>query len=126
MKEREIAFLFVFIVGLTGLIYFLGASITGHVVQSMYCGDGECKELCDSDVDCFTGVCCDVGGYGICEDSCDKAYKLIPKIDANIDIENMPLVESPARVKSSRVIGYVGGLVIVLAFLTIFLHRKKH
>ena len=74
MHKKELIFTIAFTLSLMSIIYFLGSSITGHVVQTMYCEDGICDEFCKYNKDCTNEgeVCCDVEGFGVCRVECEE------------------------------------------------------
>ena len=74
MEKKDLIFRFVLIILLIAPFYFLGSSITGFVTQTMHCEDGGCNEYCRFNSDCFEGVCCDKGSFGVCGSSCEE-YK---------------------------------------------------
>jgi len=125
MDRRDWTFTLVFIVSLLISLYFLGASITGRLVQSMYCEDGVCKEFCRFNTDCSGDeMCCDYGGFGVCEQAlaCAEAYQLQPEVD----IENLPMLESPAPVRKGNILLYsiITLLILLIGFLY-FMGRKR-
>ncbi len=78
MERKDIAFICLFVVCIGVMLYYLGTSITGYAVQSMYCENGICQDLCRSDLDCFfeDEMCCLEDGIGVCRLSseCGQAY----------------------------------------------------
>lgn len=123
--SRDWGFAITFVVGLTLTLYFLGTSITGLMVQSMYCDQGECKEFCRFTSDC-TGVdemCCDVNGYGVCEYvlDCGKNYEF----NIESDVENLPTLEQPAPILEANIALYSGLLFIFVLIAIPFFKYKK-
>ncbi|MFC2135881.1 hypothetical protein ACFLTH_14795 [Bacteroidota bacterium] len=125
MKDEDLAFTLVFAFSLVFLLFLLGNSVTGYLVQTMYCEDGVCKELCSSDSDCGAEICCDLGGFGACDTSCKKRFILSPEIETNFDINNLPHIESPSSTNNIK--AYLAIMLIVLALgILYFVKGRKH
>ena len=126
MEKREVVFLVLLFVTFTTLLYFLGTSITGYVVQSMYCNNGVCKEFCMFNSDCVGNeICCEIGDFGVCEDRsiCEKPYSFQP--DVEIDLRKMPNLESPTNITPGKILIYiVSGFLVVLIGAFYFLGKK--
>ncbi|KYK26750.1 hypothetical protein AYK26_04725 [Euryarchaeota archaeon SM23-78] len=134
MDRDEFAFSSILFLALVLLLYFIGSSITGLTIQTMYCEEGVCKEFCDFLPDCNdkTKICCDKGGFGVCEDpiNCEKSYEFSPEADMQFDISiKQPILESPAHIDNSR-IGLTIFLIVLVGILLgvgilHFLKRRK-
>jgi tetratricopeptide (TPR) repeat protein len=112
--NRNVVFLFVFLLSLSSLFFFFGNSITAHVVSNtMYCDTTGCYELCNTNINCKEPdtICCDSNGIGVCKPKmlCVEEYK--------IDFESetiMPLIEKPMYIETKQ-----SKLYISFIFLTI-------
>ena len=129
MEKREVVFLVLLFVTFATLLYFLGTSITGHVVQSMYCEKGVCKEFCRFDSDCIgrEEICCQKGDFGVCEllSLCEKPYIFQPEIvDMNFESKT-PYLESPTTVIKSKIIIYVVLILLATLIGIIYFSKRK-
>jgi hypothetical protein len=124
--HRDWRFAVVFTVGIVLTLYFLGTSITGFMVQSMYCDQGECREFCIYETDCtkLDEMCCDINGYGVCThvSDCSKNYEF----SIESDVENLPTLETPAPVLKSNMAlyGIIFGLLLMIGY--IYFVSRKH
>jgi len=109
MEKRTLFFIAIFALTLAALGFFASKSMTGFVVKTMYCEDKVCRDFCTSDSDCIGGrICCDVKGMGVCDDNCIEKYVFGPQV------ENIPIVESPARTDNG-----LGAFLMLLTIATV-------
>jgi len=124
MENTEALFIFSFVVALTGLVWLVGAAITGFVTQSMYCDEGACFELCRSDADCRgeAGQCCLEGEVAVCKAAgdCAAPYAFEPRadvdlseVDVRISVGDSPRTERPAP--AGRAALYASLILLVFA-----------
>ena len=133
MIRKDLPFSSLFFLTMILLVYFLGASITGNVVQSMYCEEDECKELCNYISDCsdITRICCDKGGFGVCEEPllCEKSFELSPtaetEFDINYDIKELSL-QKPGQIKKSKSYLIIVGLLFLAILLGVLYSYKTY
>jgi hypothetical protein len=83
MENRGIYLLILFLILLSGILFFGGMIITGHIIKdsidlSINLDVIETPQFCDSHFECKESnyVCCNLEGIGICELStrCIKPY----------------------------------------------------
>ncbi|MBU0980781.1 MAG: hypothetical protein KJ709_08310 [Nanoarchaeota archaeon] len=116
MKSQRLVFLVVFISVLFLVTFFFTSSITGMVIQTMYCDNDECREFCSSDADCDPGqACCDNNGYGVCGDGCETLFT------AEAELESIPEVETPGTVTYPLLWLYISLIAITLMIGIVFL-----
>lgn len=128
MKKEEVEFTLAFAVSLVLLLYFMGASVTGFVTQSMYCMGGACKEFCETNSDCALGsqVCCNKGSFGACEPTsqCFEPYVFQPGTEINI--KNLPpALETPSSFESTKTIVFVGLVLLATIIGLLYLLGSK-
>ncbi|MBW2990537.1 hypothetical protein KY348_02410 [Candidatus Woesearchaeota archaeon] len=132
MNKESLKFTSLFFLGLIILIYFLGSSITGYVVQTMYCDEDKCQEFCKYDKECKNPgeLCCDKGGFGVCENplTCDKGYVYSPEAKMNFDFYaelKEPAEQSPAYIEKTKIRIFLVLLAAALAIGIIYAYRRK-
>jgi len=128
MEKKELIAITIFVAGLTLVAYLLGSSITGYIVQTMYCEDGLCKEFCQYSSDCFgEKICCQKNDLGICEEptNCQQEFQFQPGADFNP--ENQPTLESPAPIQKRIIFIYsfLAIAFIVAGIILYFSNKKK-
>ncbi|MDD5087079.1 MAG: hypothetical protein PHV16_04990 [Candidatus Nanoarchaeia archaeon] len=127
MEKKEIVFLVSLFIAFSLLLYFIGTSITGYVVQSMYCEDGICKEFCKFNSDCSgKEICCQLGDFGVCEElsACESPYSFQPKME--LQLKKTPNIENPANITQGKIVLYlVTGFLVVLIGAIYFLGEKE-
>jgi hypothetical protein len=128
MERRDKVFTISFIAVLAVLIYFLGASITGYVTESMYCSGGVCNKYCRADSDCYDAdICCQKGTFGICSalDACKERYLFRAALDGNIILDTNANKEQPYRVAGAKVV-YMSVLTMVVGLIGVLYLVSTH
>ncbi len=126
MHTKEAFFISLFVIALSLTLYFLGGSVTGLVVQTMYC-EGDCQEFCKFNTDCAPNqVCCDKSGFGVCMASsdCDKQYEYVIDIP---DFESVktPNLEKPAATPNVPLFTFLS-LVLIAIGIIYYVSKHKH
>ena len=121
MDRNDIILIVVFISLVGGLVYLLGASLTGFVTQTMYCEDGKCSKFCKFDHECMDDslICCYEQGAGVCREKseCRKAFTYNP--------ERPSAVEMPTPVSKFRILIFMVTLLAVLIAGPIYFLKRK-
>ena len=95
MEKRERLFVYSFVYTLGILIFFLGSSITGKVVQTSYCDGLNCYDYCKTNSDCsLNEVCCQEQNFGICKTNCEQEFVFTPELDVQYPF---PELEQPLK-----------------------------
>jgi len=128
MKRHDIAFIVLFVMTLSLSIYSLGVSITGHVIQTKFCDQDDCKDFCRSNSDCLTigEMCCKKGDIGVCEDQtvCEERYIFEPDMD--LDFETLtPEMQQPGQIGKAQISLFSIVIGIALIILFIYFWEKK-
>ncbi|MFH1317008.1 MAG: hypothetical protein ABII01_05810 [Candidatus Woesearchaeota archaeon] len=125
-EKKDIMIIGIFILSILASVYFLSSSITGYVVQTMYCDEQDCDELCNTDSDCSISdeVCCDQNGFGVCKEksSCQKRHVIKADIDVR-SIFTKPVIENPKQVNKRNIPIYsmlLGLMILVFIFYIYF------
>jgi hypothetical protein len=108
------------------LIYSLGASVTGYVIQTTYCKEGWCNDYCRFDPDCSTGqVCCEMQNFGVCAPSAECAVKhdFQPQVDISTG-QMKDILEKPAS-DYKKEITMVTTLLFALSIVVAFYYKRK-
>jgi hypothetical protein len=117
MRERDWYFLVSFIISIVALSYFLAGTMTGRVVQSMYCTDEGCFEFCISHDDCYPDeLCCERLGKGVCMRECQKEFLFSPELEGL-----PPNVEQPQQTNTSF---YLGLLIVTLVIAFLYAYNR--
>ncbi len=119
MKQKQIITI-LSIVFLITIIYFLGSNITGYLLQTMYCEDGVCHEICRYQADCENPeeICCAQDNFAICKESnlCEQEYTYQP-----VEQDTSTLQQSPSTLNT---IIYIILTIAVIATIIFYYKRK--
>lgn len=119
--DRDKLFTLSFILTMTLLLYFLGNSITGHVIQTSYCDDSGCHEFCTSSTECSAQeVCCQVQDFGVCKSGCDNQYEMLAEVEYPV-----PYTEMPVKPSSYLYISLIF-LTVIVGTLYFLSNKKVH
>ncbi|MBN2422423.1 hypothetical protein JXB41_04295 [Candidatus Woesearchaeota archaeon] len=128
MENKDKFYVFIFIGLFSIILIYMGSSITGWLIQSMYCNDEGCTNFCRINQDCsIDEVCCQAENTGICKlkTECTQLYK--PSFESGVEIDvdiNAPVVEQPGKITEPWI--YLVLIMLVLAIgIVCFLRKKK-
>ena len=121
-QERLFAYAFVYTLGI--LLFFLGSSITGNVVQTSYCDGLDCYDYCKTNSDCsLNEVCCQEQKFGICKADCKKEFVFEPEMDVQYPF---PELEQPLRPDNTLLYVFLLILTAIIGGLYFLAGKKVH
>lgn len=124
MEKRERLFVYSFVYTLGILIFFLGSSITGKVVQTGYCDGLNCYEYCKTKSDCsLNEICCSEQNFGICKTDCEKEFVFTPEMDVQYPF---PELEQPLRSDNTLLYVFLLILTAIIGGLYFLAGKKIH
>ena len=124
MEKQERLFLYSFVYTLGILLFFLGSSITGKVVQTAYCDSLNCYDYCTTNTDCALGeVCCSEKDFGICKTDCDDLFVFTPEMEVQFPL---PQLEQPLRPDHTLLYVFLLVLTLIIGALYFLAGKKIH
>ena len=122
MEQRQFLFTLSFMATLGLLLFFLGSSITGQVVQTMYCDNATCYDFCTAKTDCLAGeICCQEQTFGLCKDSCETEFNVDIKYEGSYPF---PKVDSPAPQVNTVLYGVLAIITLIIGAIYFFFGGK--
>ncbi len=124
MEKQNRLFIYAFVYTLGVLLFFLGSSITGNVVQTGYCDDTRCYDYCKTNSDCsLNEVCCQEKDFGICKTECEAEFVFQPDVDVQYPL---PELEQPLRPDYTLLYVFLLILTAVIGGLYFLAGKKVH